>query len=143
MKINIKLCALLAALLLIVGCAVDTGVSTTSPAADIDGTWTGEFAGGMGGEPMTLTYNFKSDGDALTGTTGGGPGQWIPIKDGKIKGNKIAFIVNVDFQGMKMTFNYKGVLEGDEIKLTFTSETEGGPGMGAAPPQSFTVKRVE
>jgi hypothetical protein len=43
----------------------------------------------------------------------------------------------------KMTFNYKGVLKGDEIGLTFTTEMEGGPGMGAAPPQSFTVKRVE
>jgi hypothetical protein len=138
-----RICVFVAGLLLIAGCALDTGVSTTSPAADIDGTWTGEFAGGMGGEPMTLTYNFKGDGATLTGTASGGPGQWIPIRDGKINGNNISFIVDVDFQGMKMTFNYKGVLKGDEIDLTFTTEMEGGPGMGGAPPQSFTVKRAE
>jgi hypothetical protein len=138
-----RIFALVAGLLLIAGCALDTGVSTTPPVADIDGTWTGEFAGGMGGEPMTLTYKFKGDGATLTGTASGGPGQWIPIRDGKINGDNISFIVDVDFQGMKMTFNYKGVLKGDEIGLTFTTEMEGGPGMGAAPPQSFTVKRAE
>ncbi len=140
--------AFLAGLLLIAGCAHEAGVSTTSPAAtspaaNIDGTWSGTFSGGMGGQPMELTYNFKGDGDTLTGTVTGGPGQWIPIKDGKINGDNFSFKVDVDSQGMKMKFNYKGVLKGDEIKLSFTIEMEGGPGMGAAPPSSFTVKRVK
>lgn len=91
---------------------------------------------------MELTYNFKGDGDTLTGTVTGGPGQWIPIKDGKIDGDKLSFKVDVDSQGMKMKFNYKGVLKGDEIKLSFTMEMEGSPGMGG-PPSSFTVKRVK
>jgi len=139
-----KICAyaFLAGLLLIAGCAHDAGVSTTSPAADINGTWSGTFSGGMGGQPMELTYNFKGDGDTLTGTVTGGPGQWIPIKDGKIDGDKLSFKVDVDSQGMKMKFNYKGVLKGDEIKLSFTMEMEGSPGMGG-PPSSFTVKRLK
>jgi opacity protein-like surface antigen len=135
--------ALLVVLLLIAGCAHDAGISTTSPAINIDGTWSGTFSGGMGGQPMELTYNFKGEGDKLTGTVNGGPGQWIPLKDGKIKGEKLSFKVDVDLQGMKMKFNYKGVIKGDEIELTFTSEMGGGPGMGPAPPQSFTVKRVK
>ena len=141
--------ALLAVLLLIAGCAHNAGVSTTTPAAtspavNIDGTWKGTFSGGMGGQPMELTYNFKGDGDTLTGTVNGGPGQWIPLKDGKIKGEKLSFKVDVDLQGMKMKVNYKGVIKGDEIELSFTSKMEGGfPGMGSSPPQSFTIKRVK
>ena len=139
--------AFLTGLLLIAGCAHDAGVSTTSPATtspavDINGTWTGTFSGGQGGQPMELTYKFKGDGDTLTGTVNGGPGQWIPIKDGKINGDNLSFKVDVDSQGMKMKFNYKGVLKGDEIKLSFTMEMEGAPSMGG-PPSTFTVKRVK
>jgi hypothetical protein len=141
--------ALSAVLLLIAGCAHNAGVSTTTqtattPAVNIEGTWKGTFSGGMGGQPMELIYNFKGEGDTLTGTVNGGPGQWIPLKDGKIDGNNISFKVDVDFGGMKMKFNYKGVIKGDEIELSFTSKTEGGaPGMGSSPPQSLTVKRVK
>jgi hypothetical protein len=56
----------------------------------------------------------------------------------------LSFKVDVDLQGMKMKFNYKGVLKGKEIELSFTTRMEGGgPGMGISPPQSFTVKRVK
>jgi opacity protein-like surface antigen len=108
-------------------------------AADIDGKWTGQYNSGMG-DPMTLAYTFKANGNTLTGTTLGGPdGQEIPIKDGKIDGNKISFVVSVNFNGTDMKFRYKGVLSGDEIKLTFDTGTGGGPGGSA---QGFTVKRV-
>lgn len=111
-------------------------VFSVALAADIDGKWSGQFAGGMGGQPMTLTYTFKAEGNKLTGTTIGGPnGEQIPIRDGKIEGNNISFVVVVDFGGNEMRFNYKGVLSGDEIKLTFD--------MGMGEPQSFTVKRVK
>ncbi len=135
--------AFLTGLLLIAGCAHEAVVSATSPAVNIDGTWKGTFSGGMGGQPMELTYNFKGEGDTLTGTVNGGPNQWIPLKDGKINGTKISFKVDVDFGGMKMKFKYKGVIKGDEIELTFTSVMEGGsPGMGSAPRQKLVVKRV-
>lgn len=121
-------------------------VAGVAAAADIDGKWSGQFASPMGGDPMTLSYNFKAEGSTLTGTTIGGPeGQQIPIKDGKIDGNNISFIVAVDMGGTEMKLNYKGVLAGDEIKLTF--EMAGMPaapeGAPAAPPMSFTVKRVK
>jgi hypothetical protein len=117
-----KICVLAAGFLLIASCAL---------AADIDGKWSGQYNSGMG-EPMTLTYTFKADGNKLTGTSLGGPDQQIPIKDGKIDGNKISFAVDVDMNGMAMKFKYKGVLSGEELKLTFDMEMPGmdGGGMG-------------
>ncbi len=108
--------------------------------ADIDGKWSGQYNSGMG-DPMTLVYTFKAEGNTLTGTSLGGPETQVPIKDGKIDGNNISFVVAVDFGGQEMKFNYKGVLKGDEIELSF--EIAGAPPMEGAAPQKFTVKRVK
>ena len=104
-------------------------------AAGFDGTWTGIFSG-MGGKPMTITYKFKGDGDALTGTVSGEPGQWIPIRDGKINGTKISFAVDVEYnKEMKITNDYTGLLLGNELQLSFIME-------GAPEPTTFVAKRV-
>jgi len=131
----------------VAACLLVTGASL---AAGVDGKWTGQFNSGMGGEPMNMEFTFKANGNVLTGTTIGGPdGKQIPIKDGKIDGNNLSFVVAVDFGGQEMKFNYKGVLSGDEIKLTFEMPGMGGPGGGpgggggAAAPQGFTVKRAK
>jgi hypothetical protein len=108
--------------------------------ADIDGKWSGQYNSGTG-DPMTLVYTFKADGNTLTGTSLGGPDTQIPIKDGKIDGNNISFVVVVDFGGQEMKFNYKGVLKGDEIELSF--EIAGAPPMESGAPQKFLVKRVK
>jgi hypothetical protein len=138
-----KICVLAAGFLLIASCAL---------AADIDGKWSGQYASAMGGDPMTLTYTFKANGNTLTGTSLGGPGEEIPIKDGKIDGNKISFTVDVKMGEMAMKFKYKGVLSGDELKLSFEMDMGGGPGMGGpgmggpggeAPKNEFTVKKVK
>jgi hypothetical protein len=109
-------------------------------AADIDGKWSGQYDNGMG-EPMTLVYTFKADGNTLTGTSLDGPDATTPIKDGKIDGKNISFVVVVDFGGQEMKFNYKGVLSGDQIELSF--EIAGAPPMEGGPPQKFVVKRVK
>ncbi len=117
-------------------------------AAEIDGKWTGEYAGGMGGQTMQMEYTFKADGNTLTGTTISGPnGEQTPIKNGKIDGNKISFVVEVEFNGMQLKFNYSGVLSGNELKLSFKTEMPGGdmggdPG-GEVPAQEFVVKKVQ
>jgi len=108
--------------------------------ADIDGKWSGQYNSGMG-DPMTLVYTFKADGNKLTGTSLGGPDTYIPIKDGKIDGNNISFVVVVDFGGQEMRFNYKGVLSGDQIELTF--EVAGAPPTEGGAPQKFVVKRAK
>jgi len=140
----------------IAACLLVTGAVL---AAGIDGKWTGQYKSAMGGDPMNMEFTFKANGNVLTGTTiGGADGKHIPIKDGKINGNNISFVVEVDYNGMQLKFNYKGVLSGDEIKLTFEMAgggmggPGGGPGGGAGGPggggggaaaQGFTVKRAK
>ncbi len=109
-------------------------------AADIDGKWSGQYNSGMG-DPMTLVYTFKADGNTLTGTSLGGPDTSVPIKDGKIDGNNISFTVAVDFGGQEMKFDYKGVLSGDQIELSF--QVAGAPAAEGGGPQKFIVKRVK
>jgi hypothetical protein len=117
-------------------------------AIGVDGTWTGSFSG-MGGQPMQMTYNFKKEGDTLTGTVSGEPGQWIPIKDGKIDGTKISFAFDVEFNNMKWINKYTGVLLGNELNLSFSTDMGGGggfggpPGGGAPPQTSFIARRVK
>ena len=111
-------------------------VANVAFAADIDGKWTGKYDSGMG-DPMDMEYTFKADGSTLTGTTIGGPdGEQIPIKNGKIDGNKVSFSVAIDMMGQEMSFDYKGELSGDQLKLTFDM---GGMGMGG----EFTVARAK
>jgi hypothetical protein len=117
-------------------------------AIGVDGTWTGSFSG-MGGQPMQMTYNFKKEGDTLTGTVSGEPGQRIPIKDGKIDGTKISFAFDVEFNNMKWINKYTGVLLGNELNLSFSTDMGGGggfggpPGGGTPPQTSFIARRVK
>jgi hypothetical protein len=85
-------------------------------AADVDGKWSGIFS--MQGNDFPVSFNFKADGAALTGSTTGPDGTEIKISDGKIDGANISFVVNVDAGGMPLTITYKGVVNGPEIKFT-------------------------
>ena len=85
-------------------------------AADIDGKWTGSLDTPMGA--VQLGFNFKADGAALTGTTTGPDGSEIAIKNGKIDGDKISFLVSIDFGGMSLDLNYTGVVKPDQIAFT-------------------------
>jgi hypothetical protein len=87
-------------------------------AADIDGKWTGTMAGGLGSDPMQITYTFKADGNTLTGSTPGMEGKDMVIKDGKINGNNISYSIIFNF-GQEMKVDFKGVLSGDTLKVSF------------------------
>jgi len=67
---------------------------------------------------MNVSYNFKADGDKLTGTSTSPDGKEIVIKDGKINGDNISFSVSIDMGGQEMKLEMKGVLSGDDLKLT-------------------------
>ena len=100
-------------------------------AADVDGKWTGTI--NVTGQETPVTYVFKAEGNSLTGTLSqGGPS--IPIKNGKIDGKNISFLLEIDYQGNMMQVNYTGVVSPTEIQLT--GEVQG---------QSFdyVVKKVE
>ena len=100
-------------------------------AADVDGKWTGSVSTPMGDLPVQ--YEFKADGATLTGTTLGFDGGTIPIKNGKVEGDKISFTVTFDFGGMTLDLSYSGVVSSGEIKMT-------GDFMGM--PFEFTVKKA-
>jgi hypothetical protein len=85
-------------------------------AGDVDGKWTGSVDTPNGAFPVTFT--FKSDGAALTGSMLGMDGMEIPISDGKIEGQNISFVVSLDFGGMPFVLSYKGVVSASEIKLS-------------------------
>jgi len=104
-------------------------------AADATGKWTAQVPG-RGGQTRETTFNFKCDGEKLTGTTSGMQGD-VEIQDGKIKGDELSFNVKASFQGNEMKIVYKGKLAGDEIK--FTRQREGSD----QPPTEFTAKRAK
>jgi hypothetical protein len=83
-------------------------------AADVDGKW--KATTNMGGQSREITFDFKADGDKLTGTMTGPRGP-VDISDGKVKGDDISFVVVRNFQGNEMKINYKGKVAGDEIKF--------------------------
>lgn len=103
-------------------------------AADVTGKWTGAVPTRDGGT-RDATFNFKQDGEKLTGTMTGPQGD-IELKDGSVKGNDVSFNVALSFNGNDVKLIYKGVVAGDEIKFTRTRE-------GADQKQEFSVKRAK
>jgi hypothetical protein len=101
-------------------------------AADISGKWTGDMPG-RGGETASTTFNFKADGEKLTGTMTGPQGD-IPLQEGKVAGNQISFSTTLDFGGNSVKIVYKGTLSGDQMKMSRERE-------GSGQPREFTIKR--
>jgi opacity protein-like surface antigen len=101
-------------------------------AADVDGKWTGSLDTPMGA--VQVGFNFKADGATLAGTTTGPDGSEIAIKNGKIDGDKITFLVSIDFGGMSLDLNYTGVVKKDSMELTLDV-------MGM--PFNFVVKKAQ
>lgn len=107
-------------------------VAAPARAADVDGKWSGSVDTPMGA--IQVGFNFKADGPALTGTTTGPDGGDLAIKNGKIDGDKISFVVSLDFGGMAFDLNYTGVVAKDNVAMTIDF-------MGM--PMSFTVKKAQ
>jgi hypothetical protein len=84
-------------------------------AADVSGTWTASFETQIG--VQNYTFEFKVDGEKLTGTAKSQFGQG-PLVEGTVKGDTISFVENLDFQGQTLRIAYTGKIAGDEIKFT-------------------------
>ncbi len=110
-------------------------LSLTALAADVTGKWTAQVPG-RGGQTREATFNFKADGNTLTGTVSGRGGD-MPIADGKIDGDTISFTQTMEFNGNSFKLVYKGTVSGDEIKFSRTRDG------GDQPPQEFTAKRAQ
>jgi GH15 family glucan-1,4-alpha-glucosidase len=80
-------------------------------AADVTGKWNATTQS-PDGQQMQLVFNFKQDGEKLSGTVTGPPGD-LPISEGKVSGDSISFNVQIN----DMTIVHKGTVSGDEMKL--------------------------
>ncbi len=89
--------------------------------ADPTGTWSWTRQGRNGGADVKMTLKLKAEGDKLTGKLtspgrqGGDPVE-LEIKDGKVKGDEIAFTVTREFNGNTFKQKYNGKVTADAIK---------------------------
>jgi len=111
-------------------------VALPASAQSVAGKWNLDMEG-MG---TLATFDFKVEGDVLTGTsTNAMDGTTSAIEAGKIEGNKITWKQTVDAGGAPMTFGYVGVLEGDKIALTIDlGEAAAAAGGFEMPPMALT-----
>ncbi|HEV7715371.1 MAG TPA: hypothetical protein VGO53_07235 [Steroidobacteraceae bacterium] len=85
-------------------------------AADISGTWTAAFDTQIG--KQEYTYTFKVEGTKLTGKAKSANGE-SDLLDGKVDGDKVSFVENLNFQGNAVKITYTGkVVSNDEIKFS-------------------------
>jgi len=89
-------------------------IFTCLAAATLTGTWKGMLATGDGNS-LPVTYNFKTDGDKLSGTAESPMGHYI-IEDGIIKGDTIKFKVEANGEDVPHT----GRCYADSIALDMT-----------------------
>ena len=92
-------------------------MATAAWAADVTGTWSGELA--ISGNQATVTYTFQQDGERLTGSARASQGDGGEIKEGKVQGDKVSFVVETG----SGRFVHEGSIAGDEIRLNLKSDT--------------------
>ena len=102
-------------------------------AADISGKWKGTAETQFG--TFERSFDFKVDGNKLTGETSSDRFGKSTIEDGKIDGDNISFTISINFDGNEGKVAYKGKVTGDVIK--FKVEV---PGVDDA--IEYTAKRV-
>lgn len=84
-------------------------------AADPSGKWTTTINTQIG--DLAYTYEFKAEGNKLTGKAKSQFGD-VEITEGKVNGDDITFVENINFDGNAIRIEYKGKVSGDEIKFT-------------------------
>jgi hypothetical protein len=97
-------------------------------AQDINGKWKGQMQSPNG--PMDLVFDFKANGDSLSGTVQSPMGE-LPISNGKISGNTFFFQVNAG----EMTINHQCTAMGDSISMKV-------PGMQGGETMELILKRL-
>ena len=100
--------------------------------ADCSGKWQWQMAGSAGRTEYTLTL--KQDGANLTGAVSSGE-DVMPIRDGKVSGDKVSFVVARTWGNRETTMTYTGRVTGDEIRFKVAMP-------GAERAWDVTAKRV-
>ena len=96
--------------------------------ADLNGKWTGNLAM-ADGNSIAITYDFKVEGEKLTGTAQSPQGD-VSVENGKIKGDDFSFSVNVN--GMEIP--HQGKVYADSVSMNLTIGDD---------KSHFTLKRVK
>lgn len=86
-------------------------------ANDVTGTWSGtvKMAEGSDSDHLDTAYLvLKQEGDKLTGTAGESSAEQWKIRDGKVSGDQVSFVVEVDDSVFKAVLTLaKDVLTGE------------------------------
>ncbi len=129
-----------------------TGAATPAPsagalAADITGTWKGDFDTQRGLQRYTFTL--KQDGKSVTGKVSvdtDGQHREAELKEGKIEGDTVSFVEPLRIQGNELRIDFTGRVSADTIKFTRavgnfgTSEATAKRETGGAPSPSATAQ---
>lgn len=98
-------------------------LTATTYAAGVDGKWIGDV-NTPDGSAISLTLNFKVDGDKVTGTITGPTGD-IEITEGKMDGETLQFVLSVDAGGQQLVFKCTGKLASDDqLKVNMNGGAE-------------------
>ena len=128
--------------ILLIGTIALPALLASAGAVDLFGNWIAKLPG-MQGTVETVSgmqaiaetvFSFEPDGTRLTGTVSEPHGRFA-IKDGKINGDEISFVVIRNLAGKEVKIVYKGKVSLNEIK--FTREFQG----VMVQPQEFVAKR--
>lgn len=106
------------------------------PAATVAGKWKAEFDSQIG--KQTYTYEFKADGEKLTGKAIGESqfGKFdTAISEGKINSSGISFVEMLKLPDREVKIDYSGKLADDGLKLTRK--------VGDFATEEFVAKRVQ
>ena len=98
---------------------------------DITGAWIMTVDSPQG--QMTITANFKQDGETLTGNHVSEMGE-MPLK-GTVKGVDVEYTLTLDMGGQQMSIVHKAKVDGDTLRGSAEIE-----GMGT---MAFTAKRKQ
>ena len=94
--------------------------------ADITGEWKAQFKTNYGtdlqGNPLPrengeTTFTFKQNGEELTGTVSSTAFSETQIREGKVSGDNISFVVIRTFGRRERRMTYTGTRAGSEIKF--------------------------
>ncbi|HEV3197187.1 MAG TPA: hypothetical protein VGZ73_04755 [Bryobacteraceae bacterium] len=105
--------------------------ASSANAADLTGKWQGTMQT-PDGQGLEINFNFKLDGEKLTGTAASSYGE-EQITEGTVKGDAVSFVILAGGGQFKIT--YKGKVVGEDLKFTVT--------LGDMGDRELTVKRVK
>lgn len=102
---------------LLLALVMTIGMSAVALAADVTGKWVGSVDTPNG--PLELTFELKTEGEAVTGTVGSAMGT-LPISNGKLAGDVLTF--DVVFEAMTIKHECTVNAAGDEIAIKSTGD---------------------